>query len=130
MDADDSVRMLAYALDMEPDTVFAQISYPLFTSIKNEAEETMKILNIFLPDGAWAKEWTPRKAIVGVGVMDPKGGHRFADLKRQESGVADPLLARAKVELNEIMDAVTQNELPHCGDISNRLYPSLFSPQN
>lgn len=125
LDADDCARMLAYAFDEEPGTKFTQVSHPLFESSKDEAIETMNILRVFLPDDSWAEEWAPRMAITGIGVTDPEGGHRFADIYHRPRDEADPLLVRAIDDLREIMDFVSKNDLPHCGDVSNRLFPSL-----
>lgn len=129
LDADDAARMLALAFEGEPGTAFSQVTYPLFANSPEDATATMESHCMFLPDGSWRGS-PPGRALVGVGVIDPEGGHRFADLLRpgdQPEEIA-PYLSRAAGELKTAIEFVRAKDLPPIGDVNNRLFPALPIP--
>ncbi|MBS1791655.1 MAG: hypothetical protein JST85_28355 [Acidobacteria bacterium] len=131
LDADDAARMLALAFENEPGTVFSQIAYPLFISDHEKPSAIMNEHSWFLPDGSWRDAQVPTRAFVGVGVVDPNSGHRFADLLRSvpEPPEMAPYLKRAAGMLKDAINLVERSKLPFFGDVTNRLFPVLPLPE-
>lgn len=134
LDADDSAFILGMAFSAEPGTRFSQISYPIYAESCSKAQEILRGHCAALPDGGW--NWglhAPNRGFVGVGVVDPRSGHRIAaflrsfNTTRVSKGEA-PYLARAAADLSNAMRLVEDNRLPFFGDIANRLFPALPLP--
>lgn len=138
LDADDAAFVLALAFENEKGTSFNQIAFPLFASDKKEAETNIKGHCPFLPGGRWRSDQAPHRAIVGVGVIDPEGGHRFADMYPkgdQQPPKIDQYLSTAASELKAVVKLVERKSLlvrdkhlPYFGDVANRLFPALPLP--
>lgn len=128
IDADDAAFVLALAFENEPGTKFSQVAHPLFAANSPEAKSIIKEFCPFLTDGSWReKERPPRRAIVGIGVIDPKSGHRCADLFRNPKKI-DPYLKRAAGQLKKAVELVEGERLPYFGDVANRFFPALYLP--
>jgi len=131
LDADDAAFLLALAFENEPGTRFSQVAYPLFAANAEEATTIMKDHCPFLPNGSWRLEKPPRLALVGVGVINPKSGHRISDVYREDSQAVEiaAYLNKAAGDLKEVIKYVEDNEIPYFGDVTNRFFPSLHLPE-
>ncbi|HKQ05965.1 MAG TPA: sugar-binding domain-containing protein [Blastocatellia bacterium] len=129
LDADDAAFVLSLAFENEPGTRFSQVAYPLFVSSQQEAAEIMNTGCPFLPGAKW-RFGIPKLALVGVGTVDPRSGHRFADLYRSDKNIPelDRYLDLASIELKAAIEFVQAAGLPHFSDITNRLFPTLPFP--
>jgi hypothetical protein len=104
--------------------------FPLFAQDKNEAERHISDHCPFLLNGQWRGGEPPDIAIVGIGQIDPKGDHRLAEVFRSgKKAIEDTYLAKAVPELEKAKKTVEDYSLPYFGDVSNRIYPTLFLPQ-
>ncbi|HEX6184927.1 MAG TPA: hypothetical protein VFZ44_13665 [Pyrinomonadaceae bacterium] len=128
IDADDAAFVLALAFEKEPGTKFSQVAHPLFAANSSEATAIIEEFCPFLANGAWRdKDQPPRRAIVGIGVIDPKSGHRCSDLFRNPKKI-DPYLHRAAGQLRKAVELVEKERLPYFGDVANRFFPALYLP--
>lgn len=127
MDADDAAFIFASAFE-EDGVQFNTVVHRLFAGSPEEATSFMKGYCPFRPDGSWAGE-PPTRSVVGVGVVDPRSGHRIGDLYREKSTkIFAPYLLEAGEELKETIREVERRELPHFGDVMNRYFPVLPLP--
>lgn len=127
IDADDAAFVLALAFENEPGTKFSQVTNPLFATNAKEAKRAIEQFCPFLPDGSWRDGKKPRRAIVGVGVIDPLSGHRCIEALRQPKRI-DPYLNQVSDKLKEAVKLVEDNKLPYFGDVANRFFPALYLP--
>jgi DNA-binding transcriptional regulator LsrR (DeoR family) len=134
LDADDAARLLAFAFEHEPGTRFGQIGHPLFEE-PDLVKQTIEEECVFSPGGQWNTTWglqPPGKALVGVGVLHPRSGHRIAELLNKIELNPKDKVARhlkwAASQFAKAMDFVTKNGLPFFGDVANRQFPALLLP--
>lgn len=126
LDADDNALILALALRREPDSYFSQVGYPLFAQSAESAKNIMQE-QPFEP-GTW-RNGPPGRAIVGVGVVDPESGHRFAAvLSEKEPPDMDPYLKKAGPDIKHAVELARAAGLPYFGDVVHRLFPALPVP--
>jgi hypothetical protein len=129
MDADDAAFIFASAFE-EQGVHFSTVVHPLFADDAGHAQSIMKDHCPFHPDGQWKTPEPPTRSVVGVGVVDPKSGHRIADLYRQ--GIRPdlvPHLLSAADALKAIIRDVERRSLPYFGDVVNRYFPALCLPR-
>jgi DNA-binding transcriptional regulator LsrR (DeoR family) len=131
LDADDCAFVLAQAFENQPGTSFSQIGHALYTENPREAERIIREHCAFMPDGSW-KGGTPERAICGIGVVDPRSGHRMSDICRDDRSPAlsdvEANLESAAVDIKRIIEFANNAGLPYPGDVANRLFPSLPLP--
>lgn len=128
LDADDAARLLAIAFENEPGTRFSQVTYPIFAQDKEEAESIMREHCPFWPDGTWPVG-EPDIALVGIGAVDPKSGHRIADLFREQTEPVDPYLKKEADNLKGLVRFVEEQHISYFGDLTNRFFPALPLPR-
>lgn len=131
LDADDSAFGLALAFEKQRGTSFRQIGVRLFATDKRQAQASIKENCLFLPDGSWPEGDAPHRALVGLGVVDPNSGHRFADLSKDDHPLQNPAryLSGAANELKTTLSLVGKYALPSLGDVVYRLFPALPCPE-
>ena len=136
LDADDAAVILASAFEREPGTALTLINYPLYSSSSPRASRIISDHCPFSKKMGW-RRGVPDRAVVGFGAVDPKSGHRLADLFRENpnatSGRASDRfvedLRHVARELKVAVGFVEKRELPYFGDIGNRLFPVLPLPE-
>lgn len=144
LDSDNAAYLFAQALEKEEGTSFDQIAMPVFADSAKAAQEIINVYCLFKNDGSW-KDRIPDLGIVGVGCLDPNGGHRFTDFltKSQKYTQQDPQDPHTKhlrslaTELEDIHNIVQNFKdaaepeitLPYCGDVANRVFCSLPLPE-
>jgi|GEM_PF-1915169 len=130
LDADDAAVKLFSAFEYASGTRVNQVSHPLFAETNLEAERHMTNHCPFLPRGQWRGNEKPQLAILGVGQMDPNGDHRLAEAIRDPNKAHEDLyLDKAIPALTKVIEIVKTGSLPYPGDLSNRLFPALFLPE-
>ncbi len=132
LDADDCAFVLAQAFENQPGTSFSQIGHGLYASDQVEAQRIVHEHCAFEPDGSW-KGKPPERAICGVGVVDPRSGHRMSDICRPDRSPSlsevDANLEDAAAEVKRIIDMAKNAGLQYPGDVANRIFPSLPFPK-
>ena len=134
LDADDAARLLAFAFEHEPGTRFSQIGHPLYEE-ETQVKQTIEEECVFSAGGKWNTSWglqPPVRALVGIGVLHPKSGHRISELLNKIASNPKEPVARhfrwAAAEFQKAVKFVVDNGLPFFGDVANRLFPALFLP--
>jgi transposase-like protein len=137
LDADDVARLLGFAFEHEAGTRFSQIGHALYAENIGLARATIQNECVFRLGGGWNLGWgiqTPVRALVGVGVLHPRSGHRMNELLNtialnpQEEVAAH--LRWAAARYREAMDFVESKSLPYFGDVANRLFPVVPLPRD
>lgn len=130
MDSDDVAYCLALALEDQPETRFSQIRLPAFMQSQRTVFEASRQQCRFLPHGKWKSNEVPDSAVVGIGTLDPRSGHRVCDLVRDLPPDAENYLRLAARELRSILNQVQRQKWPYCpvGDLVNRLFLHLPLP--
>jgi DNA-binding transcriptional regulator LsrR (DeoR family) len=134
LDADDAARLLAMAYEHEPGTRFSQVGYPLYEDDAKLAAQLIKDECVFGPKGTWKTEWgfqAPVRALVGVGVLHPKSGHRISELLNSASIPGYKVarhLKRAALKYKAAIDFAGSKGLLFFGDVANRLFPAICLP--
>ena len=136
LDADDVARLLGFAFAQEPGTRFSQIGHPLYAESEDAARAVISEHCVFRSEGGWNIQWgfqPPGKALVGVGVLNPRSGHRITELVRRIADhPAEPVsqyLRIAAGRFTKALSFVDTHELPCFGDVANRLFPVLPLPR-
>ena len=127
MDADDTAFILASAFEGHA-ADFSLIGYPLFAASASQARVTMNEHCPFDAAGHWKFGKIPLRAVIGVGTVDPRSGHRIADLYRKRPKGIDVYLKEAAKDLKLLINKVDTHGLQYFGDVVNRYFPSLDFP--
>ena len=130
LDPDDSAFILFLAFENQSGAMFEQVGYRVFAPSRQQAAEVMEHNCMFLPGGQWYRNKCPKRAIVGVGAIDPDSGHR-AVRNYEGSGMIQELMDRhletVKPELEEAIATVRESGL-YFGDVANRYFATLPMP--
>jgi len=130
LDPDDSAFILFLAFENEPGAMFDQVGHRVFATSREHAAAVMEEHCMFQQGGKWYEDRQPKRAIVGIGIVDPNSGHRAV---RHYEGLGlvkdlmDRHLARVKSELEEAITTVRESKL-YFADIANRYFPTLPLP--
>jgi hypothetical protein len=130
LDPDDSAFILFMSLENEDGAMFDQVGHRVFTGSREQAAAVMADHCMFQTGGKWYDK-RPDRAIVGVGVVDPKSGHRAVRNYKGTKRVRDLMnrhLGSVRHELEEAIETVGDSKL-YFGDIANRYFPTLPLPQ-
>jgi DNA-binding transcriptional regulator LsrR (DeoR family) len=131
LDPDDSAFILFLAFENQPGTMFEQVGHRVFAPSREQAAAVMQHNCMFQPGGKWYQNKCPKRAIVGVGAVDPGSGHR-AVRNYEGSGLVQELmdrhLAKVKPELEEAIATVKDSGL-YFGDVANRYFATLPLPK-
>jgi hypothetical protein len=144
LDCDDNAFILAQAFAKQRGTRFTRIGVPLYWPTKQEKDRAAAAHAPALPGGIWHPGVTiPNRAWVGMGAIDDRTNHRIVAYLRGTSSGND---ARKSEELNReyldkshfayvreplqrAIDLVRKNRLHPFGDVANRLFVVLPTPQ-
>ena len=135
LDADDAARLLGFAFEHEPGTRFSQIGHPLYAESPELAKQIVKSECVFQPGQGWNVSWglhPPIRALVGVGVLHPRSGHRIIEFLKLSAAYPKQPTAQhlrwAASKFKEAIKFVESRQLPFFGDVANRLFPALPLP--